>query len=360
MKKTSLILLALGIVLIIIPLAFPNIFKEKKNDDVVNNDPTDKITWEVLSGKDIVIEDPGYNTESYSTAYFNSVFNGANKYWFIVPTENKLTKVGNDEFKYAGSVSVDYGADGFTNVKDYYISYAKEYETENIYIAKRKINDKSFAINIKANDTENNNYSEELLILYEDVENNYSFVRYKIDNRCFSEEFIEKVISEFKIENNKAVYTTCKEENGQYNCGFNIDSIGKKIDFKINNALYQLETETQHDNYTEKFAVINNDSENIDAGRISVSINLSSDLSAAIENHYSDLGYKKKELNLDGVKVIKYYLEGVGENNDRPSYSANYIIYLNSDVAMHISIMSGKDNLDDFIKDFTEYNLVDM
>ena len=344
-KKIGIGLLIVGVIMILIPLLLPG---NPKVEEVEWKVVIDSKTNNLIVDEDIICNCNSYNTENYLKEYFNSVESNKNKYWFLVPKENVLTRTANYGINYNGIVSVNYSNTSIEDLSSYLIERINDYDRDynKFYIRKKDINNDTFAIIFKAMSKDNTNYFEELTIYSYNTENNYSFVKYQTNNNTMSDEFISRVISGFIVEGNKAENTVCKDVNNQYSCNININTIGKKIEFIVDKTKYTIETEQGLDNYEEVF---------FDTGmnyNISVSFILSDTLQEEIKNSDRFDQYEYIETSINEIKTNKYYkISDVG-------YSAYYITELDNNLAFVVYIDSSTNNLDEIMKDFSNFKLI--
>ena len=357
MKKNGLIILIVGIILVLIPILFPNILKGKNNNSEIKpNNENSK--WVILYGSEIKTDKEKYNQTDLKEDYFYSIDEQNSKYIFALPKENRLTKLAYYSNYYSGEVLVEYSDVEITDINTYATKLKDQLNNfDKIYIQKMVINDSETVLNVKANNSEKGFYFEELRLLYKNTDNNYSYVKYQIQNKEFSQEFIDKIINGFKKVNEKAINTNCTKKDTQYIGNMIINDINKRIEFKVDANKYALKDTPGYDNYQENF--INNIpeseevTENIIDKQIYLSFILSDDLTNTLNNNTRLNISNAKEITIDGKKIKKYDLSKDGE------YRANYIIDLSSNISMFIDITSTLDNVDSLLKDFIDFKLGD-
>ena len=351
MRKVAIVLLVAGLLLI----AAYGIYTSSLNnpDNTPNNNSNNNLDsgWKIIIGEEFDVDNNNYDSKEYYTEYFNSTFeNTANKYYFDVPKNNYLNMIGNNINNYIGEIVIDYHNLDIDNIDNYIKDYVRQDEknTAKVVVRNKTISENIIAYDIKylSVETEVDNSYEELIIFANNTSNNYSVLKYKITDEFFENNFINHVVNSFKVEKDKATYTTCQKSNNKYNCTFKINSLTKTVSFNVDANKYQQENIQESHNYKEKFTYNN--------ARISILLNTSSNMDDEIESNDFFLQYKSSKLTINGKTIAKYANEKPYDVSD---YHANYVIKLSDDIAMLVSISNGEDNLDEILKDFVDFKI---
>jgi hypothetical protein len=358
MKKYGIYILIVGIILVLVPILFPNILKSNKNTNGDNPNDNTNTKWVVLYGAELSGEYSLYNSEEYYENYFYSINETENKYIFSIPKDETLTRIAYYANYYTGNVIIEYADSEFTDINKYVNEYVDQYSNnfDKIYIRKMVVDDNEFALDIRAINKSTNTSFEELKILYKNTDSNYSYVKYQIQGSMFADEFIDKMIDSFKKDDKKANYTTCNLSNNKYSCKIQINSINKTISFTVDANKYVLKDNTMYNNYQEVFNNvlpdnIDEDTENVLEQHIYVSFVLSNNLETSLnENERLNLN-NAKDITISGKTIKKYNLSN--ENANR----ANYLINLSDNLSVFVDIESTQNNLDDTLKDFMNFEL---
>lgn len=255
--------------------------------------------------------------------------------------------IGNTEIKYVGPMEITY-FDSLTinNIDDFLDKYISQYENSytKISVSKYLINDSSFAFYIKYLNANDKRYMEEVVLCHKQ-DKLYFYVKYKLVDKTFSNSFINKVISEFKIQNGITSIASCEKQNNTYKCELKINSMKKKIIFNVDSVKYSFSDSEELNNYSIRFSLENDNF-------VNVSMILMNDF-----NNYSKVNNlfsyaKASTVDINNKSIIKYSVDDI--------HMANYIININSKISILLTILDDNNNLDSIAKDFINFQLVDI
>lgn len=345
-KKVALCLFVVGVIMILLSLLLNN---NSKND---NSNPTKEIS--LINDGVINCDCSDYELSNHVEEYFYSVDSSKNKYSFLLPAGEVLRKITNVITEYNGVMNIRYGDDGLYDEDIYFNNYINDLKSDydKLNVKKQIIDSDTFAIITRALNSSSNNYFEEIIIYSHNLDDDYSYVDYKIQNTVLSNNTINKIINGFKREEKKAEYTSCEKQDNQYVCSINIKNIGKKIDYKVDATKYLLIDEVKYDNYRESFSLNNENSNDDEDDEISIYVGIL--LSEALDNDLINTGflanYRQDKISINGKQIDKY----VNESDN----SVRYLFRLDDNIAIVLGVLS--DNPDEVAQDFANFSLSDM
>ena len=348
MKKISLILFSCGILLLLFFFLYP------KNEDGGGNDKPvdDNPKWVIVHGSKFDVNIPLYDTDSLFTGFFNNTNSDIkSKYYFAIPKEDELFFINDLYNEYRGPVIVNYSSNNEINNFEKYINTEYINDKKNNYnkrsVSKWSVDEKRIVINGKYLNEENNIYMEDLTLFYLEDDSRYSYVKYEIIDKSFSEVFIKKVIDNFKVEKGKASYTVCNENNKIYNCAIEINGLNKNVIFNVDANKYHQEERIAPNNYTSKFSF---NETNI----VMVTLLASNNIEGDFNNIGLFNGITSSKTTINSKIVDKYSFKG------EEAYFADYIIKLSDNISIMLTISNSDDQIDVIAKDFINFKLEDI
>ena len=173
--------------MVLIPILFPSLLnKNSKKSDSINKIIKNN-AWEVQYGSELTVEKKEYNQKDLFDEYFYSTDGINNKYMFSVPIDNTLIRTTYQVNYYGGEIIVKYGDNEIKDINKFINQYIEFYQNnyDKLFLRKMVIDENKIAIDFRALRLSNNDSFEELNIIYKNEDNNYSYVKYQIQNVFF-------------------------------------------------------------------------------------------------------------------------------------------------------------------------------
>ena len=321
------------------------------NNNSNNDSHVKKLDWNLIKGEEIEENYPIFDTKDYVIEVFNISKKDNTSILIAIPKEEELNMIGNSEIKYVGPMEITY-SDSLTvnSIDDFLNEYISQYENsyKRICASKYLISDNSFAFYIKyLNETEKR-YMEEIILCHNN-DKSYFYVKYKLIDKTFSNNFINKVISEFKTQNGITSIIGCENQNSTYKCELKINSMKKKIIFNVDSIKYNFSDSEKLNDYSIGFSFKN-------GSLVNISMILMNDFNNYSKENNASSSAKASTVNINNKSINKYSVN----NNGNDIYMANYIININSKISILLTIVDNNDNLDSIAKDFINFQLVDI
>lgn len=352
MRKISLGLFICGLLLILSAFIYLTGTKSKEKTTgtiSVDNNTTESLSWQVVIGNDIKSDYPLFDRNDYIIESINCSNDGKKNISFAIPSDVELHMIGSSDIKYEGLLTIDYLKDiNIENIDSFLSKYIDQYRNEymKITVSKLQISDNTFAYYAKFLNEESKKYMEELILLYGN-NNSHSYIRYQILNNVLSNNFINRILSEFKVNDGKTPFTNCLEQNNQYKCEIQINSIKKKITYTVDSTKYQLNDKEIINDYSQQFVFGDNNN-------LKISLILYNNFSEYSKQKNFFSFAKLSNVIINNKKIDKYSFE------DSKTYYANYIVTMNNKIYIMLTISNNNNKLDDIAQDFVDFELTDM
>lgn len=308
--------------------------------------------WEVVSGKSF----DRNNVDNYVIGeYEESTFNGMNSqskmlYNYILPKNVFIESINANETVYRiDELTVGYSASYLDeDINKYIKGFSIESKDfyDKVYTRKKVIGDNYIVLDFQLLD-DSNSYREELYLFSLDDENLYTELSYKVEDKKFSEGFIDLVVENFTWERDKANYNICKQDNNRLLCTYNhIKDIN--IELVLDNNKYYNMTYGVMNKYITTFG-LTTEGEDYDLVNSIDFYLLHEENEEELERIRGSLEtYEERMVTINNKKFYRYF--------DSEGYSIIYLYEVNEDTVIYISLESDEQE-EEIINDFSNFEL---
>ena len=358
MKKKIIILIISIILLSSICILVMNFTKTNNNEKQTSKEePVININWTIIDGKEIDNSNIRKITSSFdSKIQFNSVSSNRDLFTAIALNNINLLYISRDKISYEQSaINIDCFNGAVKNKDDLLNEIYNDIKSNSSTYVIKKAEDKEL-IYLYANYYNKKNIYQEVLYIIKVYDSLYSAIKYTAHEQTFTENILNKIISGFKVEKDKADYTGCIEKDTEYNCTIELQN-NHKLNYNIKTddfVVSELDPVIKN-NY---IYLIQFNLDTLYEVNASIDVLYGIDISSYKVNtlDYDKNSYKqgKQTIGNREFDVITYSKK---ENEDDTSYHGEYFYKIDEYQTLRISIISYENNLDEVIKTLMDFKV---